>query len=161
MSVHPYLRYLGRLDYTWLMTYFSDKLSEHFWQHTIIVGACHIWTGSKTKDGYGLFKVEGRNRCAHRYAKEMQLGERIPRSLDASHTCDHRACVDPDHTVVETHQENVARADMSRPDLRRFTPGQVREIRGSSEGSRRVAKRFNVSERSIRQIRNRTSYKDV
>lgn len=95
------------------MTYFSETLRAKFFECVDVKSddECWIWTGSKTKDGYGLFHhVRHNTQCAHRYAKEMEIGERMPRSFDASHTCHNRACVNPGHIVFETHLENMRRS---------------------------------------------------
>lgn len=93
------------------MWYFSETYANRFKElcGTPDEKGCVPWLGSKTQGGYGLFFVDKANRTAHRYAKEMQLGERIPRYLDASHECHNRSCVNPNHIVIETRQENVDR----------------------------------------------------
>lgn len=69
------------------------------WLEKIVVddGGCWLWQGSKTPDGYGNARTEpGRTTLVHRYLLEEKLGELLGPYM-ACHTCDVRACVNPDH----------------------------------------------------------------
>lgn len=63
--------------------------------------ACIIWTGA-IHDGYPMI---GRRR-AHRVAYEQVYGQ-LRNDLVLHHTCDHKACVNPDHLEPMTQAEHM------------------------------------------------------
>ena len=73
---------------------------------------CWLWTGAKSPSGYGCVTrwVEGRNVTtqAHRRAWELVNGS-IPSGFEVDHLCRTRACVNPEHLELVSHQDNVAR----------------------------------------------------
>lgn len=72
-----------------------------------VESGCHIWTGV-IRDGYGLFKIEGRVQSAHRVAYAWRHGP-VPQGLVLDHLCCVRACVNPDHLEAVTQRENLIR----------------------------------------------------
>lgn len=88
---------------------------EYFFRHVEFTGDCWNWTGMKRK-GYGRFSNGARNRpcTAHRWSYEFLVGP-VPDGLELDHLCRNRACVNPAHLEPVTHDENVKRAQLSRP----------------------------------------------
>ncbi|GLW63518.1 hypothetical protein Arub01_17620 [Actinomadura rubrobrunea] len=82
-------------------------LPERFTSKVVIdpETGCHVWTASKTRDGYGKFWFDGRHQYAHRVAYAATHGE-IPAGMEVDHMCGRRDCVRPDHLQVVTHVEN-------------------------------------------------------
>ena len=68
---------------------------------------CWNFTGRLTF-GYGQFKIDGKNRKAHRVAYEHLVGP-VPNGLCLDHLCRNRACCNPDHLEPVTIQENTLR----------------------------------------------------
>ena len=68
---------------------------------------CWLWQASKDKDGYGQIRVGQKIRRAHRVAYSMYTGELIPVGMDIDHLCYIRACVNPDHLQLVSHDENM------------------------------------------------------
>lgn len=67
---------------------------------------CHIWTGAVGKKcGYGYFGFERKVVKAHRVSYILNKGE-IPKGLIVMHICNNRVCVNPDHLILGTHQDN-------------------------------------------------------
>lgn len=75
------------------------------------ITGCWIWTGSLATRGYGVLKVNGKSRLAHRWIYEQTKGP-IPAGLVLDHyRCDNKLCVNPDHLRPVTNRENVLRGD--------------------------------------------------
>jgi hypothetical protein len=67
---------------------------------------CWGWTGRKNYSGYGLFWYEGRMVRAHRFTF-YYINKRFPNNF-ILHKCDNRACVNPDHLIEGSQQDNIA-----------------------------------------------------
>lgn len=94
---------------------------ERFWSKVARgdVQDCWLWTGGKNPAGYGRMNVgtsrdSSRVELAHRLAWTWHTGIEIPEGLVVLHLCDVRACCNPHHLVLGTHQANIA--DMVRKD---------------------------------------------
>ncbi len=69
---------------------------------------CIIWTGTKTKEGYGFIVAEGTNKSTHRVAYELAKGV-IPDGLFIDHLCRNPSCINPDHLEAVTQKINNLR----------------------------------------------------
>jgi hypothetical protein len=95
------------------------SLSEH---------GCWLWTGAKTRDGYGKLEVHGRTVYAHRLAYEHWY-EPIEDGLRILHKCDTPECVNPDHLQTGTQADNIA--DM-------YAKNRQVILRGENHGSAKI-----------------------
>jgi len=66
-------------------------------------GEC--WTLIKVPNRHGYVHVH--NRRLHRVAWEAHNAEPIPPGMVIMHTCDNRACFNPEHLVLGTQSANI------------------------------------------------------
>jgi len=90
---------------------------ERFYSHTESFGECLLWTGRKSKNGYGQFRVGSRGIDrrmvrAHKWIYEYLVGC-VPDGLDLDHLCRNRACVNHLHLEPVTRRENLRRSPLS------------------------------------------------
>lgn len=90
---------------------FGDtRLPERFWSKVRIDDSgCWVWTAHTQKDGYGTFRLNGKEAKSHRLAYMVLVGA-IPDGLEMDHLCRVRACCFPGHLEAVTHRENMRRS---------------------------------------------------
>lgn len=134
---------------------------------------CWEWTANiPPTSGYGLVKLNKKERLVHRVAYEITFGE-IGDDLLVLHHCDNRPCVNPDHLFLGTQKDNVA--DMMQKGRKplgeehansKLSAAQVFEIRKryrrfgiGGDTTVTLAKEFGVSAKTISNIVNRKKWK--
>lgn len=156
-----------------LVAFFLARLGQRFWAK-VRRGppeACWLWEGtSSSRDHYGQLRVEGRYVAAHRIAFELS-GRRLEPGKVIRHRCDTRLCVNPGHLEQGTHEENRrdcvdrgrhaigeqnGRAKLGETDVR-----SVRRLLAKGWGPNRIARRFGVDPKAIRQIRDGKTWRHV
>lgn len=127
---------------------------------------CWTWTGARHKQGYGFFRLDGRNQYAHRVAYELFKGL-TPEGLFVCHHCDNPSCVNPEHLYAGTRADNARDAvERNRYRPRRgeaneqvkLTEDAVRDIRTKRMVQSKFAELYGVSQPLISKIQNGHSW---
>ncbi len=154
----------------------SREEFEHTFWSKVIAGKnnCIIWIGPKQK-GYGAVRnpISKRQEGSHRVAFWLHTGI-DPAGLDVCHTCDNPPCVNPNHLFLGTEKDNMADCAKKGRTVRgerhsasKLTPELVLEIRSLYKfrskgfGYTSLAIKFGISQRSVRSILHRKSWKHI
>lgn len=157
----------------------TRAVADRFWSKVDIRGPdeCWPWTAAIYKrTGYGQFSLNGSPTSAQRVALLLSTGEEGA-GLDACHTCDVRACVNPSHLFWGTRADNMqdakakGRLSAGAAHSATFSPARgeshghstlteadvyaIREAVASGQTHRSVAAEFNVTHRAVGLIANR------
>lgn len=131
---------------------------------------CWLWTGTRTKLGYGRLTYQGANCKAHRLAWELANGP-IPSGMGILHRCNNPSCVNPDHLYPGNQAQNyhdMVRAGRDkcvlrgedRPDAK-LTEEQVLAIRSDSRSCSMVAREYGMNKSTINHIRTRRRWAHI
>jgi hypothetical protein len=136
---------------------------NRFWNKVDKTDTCWIWTASKTKDGYGMFNVNGKIWLAHRWIMHEQ--GHIVDKLEVCHSCDNPTCVNPDHLFVGTHQDNMKDLKDKKRSRhikeRKLTDIAVKDIRQSLESYSALGRKYNVDPATIKSVREHVTYREI
>jgi hypothetical protein len=83
----------------------DKRTPSGFWSRVEKLEGCWQWTGGINSHGYGMLKVDGRSRGAHRFSWELHNGP-IPEGSLIDHICHNRSCVNPEHLRLATVKQN-------------------------------------------------------
>ena len=136
---------------------------ERFWNkvNKQAENGCWEWTASVNNKGYGWFRLDGKNRGAHRVSWMLQHGA-VPGGLFVLHRCDNPSCVNPDHLWLGTNADNMRdKVEKGRaPALpgesngqAKLTEADVIAIRADHRSLRAIAAEYGVSHALIGYIK--------
>lgn len=144
---------------------------------------CWEWLASKSQNGYGNVRLNGRTEFAHRISYLIFNGP-IPERMCVCHTCDNRLCCNPKHLWLGTNLDNHRDAKKKgrtaklygrnngvfgkHPDYSgeknnssKLRKVQVVEIRNSDLKGVILAEKFMISQQAISDIRHLRSWKNL
>lgn len=132
---------------------------------------CWLWTGHIVADGYGKIMIDGKKKKVHRASYELFKGP-IPKGMIVRHMCNEPLCINPDHLLLGTFQENaddMVKAGRSshgeNHPKAKLTDDSVREIRRSyaakEYSQQELANKYGVNQMNISFIVRRSSWKHV
>lgn len=139
---------------------------------------CWEWKGA-FRGKYGVFKINKKAIDSHRVSYMLFKGN-IPEKMYVCHACDNTKCVNPNHLFLGTHSDNMKDAfnkgRLNIPTKSRFVKGH-RAINSALSNSlvlnikeslihrtmtlKNIAKQFNVSYQTIRDINCGRTYKNI
>ena len=137
---------------------------------------CINWSKGLAHNGYGLISRNNKTYRAHRlaYCDYHNIDHSDIKGMVVRHTCDNRKCINPEHLVIGTHQDNMddmkkrnrtakgeahGRAKLSEVDIKTI---RDRYIRGSKvHGLSAIAKDFGVAFQTVSKIVNRHKWQSV
>lgn len=127
-------------------------------------GGCWVWLRGKTGSGYGVVTVGGKYWLAHRLSYNIFKGGPVESARTiVRHSCDNRACVNPDHLLagsvadnsrdaVERHRVDHGSSRYNAKLSERDIPN-IRDLLGQNISCSEIGRRFGVSGRAISFIR--------
>ena len=68
---------------------------------------CWVWTGNKTKLGYGKITIQYRNQYVHRVSAHLYLGFDLNSDVQVQHKCNNPSCFNPEHFDFGDQSKNI------------------------------------------------------
>lgn len=132
----------------------TDMLAERFWARVEKTDGCWLWKGyTSPRSHYGYMSVAGMRGPvpAHRVAYALQHGE-CPPGLVVMHSCDVKACVNPDHLEAGDQTKNMADAAARGRMENAWNPGKCRGCGATIDKGYRCAECLLLTQRSQRMV---------
>jgi hypothetical protein len=113
------------------------------------LSGCWLWALRVDQQGYGVVRVGGRLRKAHRVEWEKANGP-VPEGLQLDHLCRNRSCVNPAHLEPVTHAENGRRGASAKLNATKVIT--IKEHLANGVSQTVIAAEFGVSPATINHV---------
>ena len=120
---------------------------------------------STDKCGYPVCMIKGKWDRIHRHTYRKYFGE-IPKGLVIRHTCDNTSCINPEHLIIGSHQDNMNdRFERKRTTFgcknfhAKLTEEDVLIISSSIKSKKELMVEYNISYATVYNIINKKSWK--
>ena len=123
--------------------------------------SCWEWPRYKAKNGYGIRSDNEGPKLVHRLSYEHHIGT-IPRGMHVCHTCDFRACFNPDHLFLGTQADNLADMAKKKRQCNKIPHDQIPVIRkrlSAGDTQTSIARDYGVSQAAIFWIKSGKNWK--
>ena len=121
---------------------------------------CWPWQGS-CKNGYGTFRVDGKDILVHRFAYALKYGQ-LPDDMMGTHKCNNRSCCNWDHIKPGNNLSNMQDrktaghyATGEANNKCKFSDAIVNEVRVASGTYVEIGRRFSMSATQVANIKNK------
>jgi HNH endonuclease/Sigma-70, region 4 len=123
---------------------------------------CWLWTGAKNRQGYGKVCYQGNTTTpAHRASYMIFKGE-ITNGLLVCHSCDVKACVNPDHLWLGTNSDNIQDMCKKGRNPSKLKPQDILKMRDLAENQgytqKQLCELFGITNGTVSQIINRKKW---
>lgn len=121
--------------------------------------ACILWTGAIQNNGYGQIRREGKLYLTHRwfYAQHHGLQMEDIKGKVVRHTCDVRACRNPEHLLIGTQSQNLcdrkSRPGVKYRKLTQLAADAIKVRLAGGEILRTIAADYGVSLQMVHNIK--------
>jgi hypothetical protein len=155
----------------------GNSVSERFWSRVNkdapirphMATPCWEWQGNLDSKGYGMIGHQGKKQRCHRFSWFLTF-DQWP-GLHLLHECDNKICVNPSHlregTDADNAQDRVERGRHAKGEaaggaiLNEAAVRDIRRLLDSGMKGREVARRFNISPKTVSDIKQRRIWKHV
>ena len=121
------------------------------------IDGCWYWIGAINNCGYGRISIKHKSHIASRVSFELNK-YKITNGMSVLHTCDNRACVNPDHLYLGTQKSNVKDMLDRNRWINKLSRSDVDAIKKSNDDYNSLAVKFDVSPRTIYKIKTGRSW---
>lgn len=127
----------------------------------VVGGDCWICTSHyRDKDGYPRIRIGKKIVRMNRFFYEVRHGEKIPPGMVVRHTCDHPGCVNPDHLILGTPQDNMDDKVKSGHAAKKLSlPNVLKIFHDKTHTQQWLADKYGVSNQQISNIKNKKTWK--